>query len=35
MRFAYEWHDTSGQWWRAYDNENWEFDANGLTVMLA
>jgi uncharacterized protein len=30
VRFAYEWHDASGGWWRSYGNENWEFDANGL-----
>ncbi len=30
MRFAYEWHDDSGNWFRSYGNENWEFDANGL-----
>jgi uncharacterized protein len=30
VRFAYEWHDDSGQWFRSYGNENWEFDANGL-----
>jgi nuclear transport factor 2 (NTF2) superfamily protein len=30
VRFAYEWHDESGQWFRAYGNENWEFDENGL-----
>jgi uncharacterized protein len=30
VRFAYEWHDADGQWWRSYGNENWEFDANGL-----
>jgi nuclear transport factor 2 (NTF2) superfamily protein len=30
VRFAYEWHDISGQWWRSYGNENWEFDENGL-----
>jgi nuclear transport factor 2 (NTF2) superfamily protein len=30
VRFAYEWRDDSGQWYRAYGNENWEFDANGL-----
>ena len=30
VRFAYEWHDNSGQWWRSYGNENWEFDENGL-----
>jgi nuclear transport factor 2 (NTF2) superfamily protein len=29
-RFAYEWHDTQGQWFRSYGNENWEFDENGL-----
>jgi len=30
VRFAYEWHDDSGQWYRSYGNENWEYDANGL-----
>ena len=30
VRFAYEWHDDSGNWFRCYGNENWEFDANGL-----
>ena len=30
VRFAYEWHDDSGRWFRSYGNENWEFDANGL-----
>jgi nuclear transport factor 2 (NTF2) superfamily protein len=30
VRFAYEWHDEAGQWWRSYGNENWEFDENGL-----
>ena len=30
VRFAYEWHDDSGQWYRSYGNENWEFDAKGL-----
>lgn len=30
VRFAYEWHDDAGQWWRSYGNENWEFDGNGL-----
>jgi len=30
VRFAYEWHDGSGSWFRSYGNENWEFDANGL-----
>ncbi len=30
VRFAYEWRDDSGQWYRSYGNENWEFDENGL-----
>ena len=30
VRFAYEYHDDSGHWFRAYGNENWEFDENGL-----
>ena len=30
VRFEYEYHDENGQWFRAYGNENWEFDANGL-----
>jgi uncharacterized protein len=30
VRFAYEYHDSTGQWFRAYGNENWEFDAAGL-----
>lgn len=30
VRFAYEWHDEKGQWYRSYGNENWEFDENGL-----
>jgi uncharacterized protein len=30
VRFAYEWHDDSGQWFRSYGNENWEFDNHGL-----
>ncbi len=30
VRFAYEWHDTAGQWFRSYGNENWEFDDDGL-----
>ena len=30
VRFAYEWHDNSGNGHRAYGNENWEFDENGL-----
>ncbi|MCW2607550.1 MAG: hypothetical protein JWO60_2243 [Frankiales bacterium] len=29
VRFQYEYRDASGQWWRAYGNENWEFDAEG------
>jgi nuclear transport factor 2 (NTF2) superfamily protein len=32
VRFQYEFHDDTGQWWRAYGNENWEFDADGLMV---
>jgi nuclear transport factor 2 (NTF2) superfamily protein len=30
VRFAYEWHDDSGQWFRSYGNENWQFDEEGL-----
>lgn len=30
VRFAYEWHDADGRWYRSYGNENWEFDAQGL-----
>jgi nuclear transport factor 2 (NTF2) superfamily protein len=30
VRFAYEWHDDQGAWFRSYGNENWEFDENGL-----
>ena len=30
VRFAYEWRDDSGSWFRAYGNENWEFDEHGL-----
>jgi nuclear transport factor 2 (NTF2) superfamily protein len=30
VRFAYEWHDDSGTWFRSYGNENWEFDEQGL-----
>jgi nuclear transport factor 2 (NTF2) superfamily protein len=30
VRFAYEWHDEAGNWSRAYGNENWEFNADGL-----
>ena len=30
VRFAYEWHDDQGQWYRSYGNENWEFNPDGL-----
>ena len=30
VRFAYECHDATGQWWRSYGNENWEFDDRGF-----
>ena len=30
VRFSYEWHDDSGNWFRSYGNENWEFDAAGV-----
>jgi nuclear transport factor 2 (NTF2) superfamily protein len=33
VRFAYEWHDDSGQWFRSYGNENWEFAQDGLMQM--
>jgi nuclear transport factor 2 (NTF2) superfamily protein len=33
VRFAYEWHDDSGNWFRSYGNENWEFDEGGLMRM--
>jgi uncharacterized protein len=33
VRFAYEFHDDSGNWFRAYGNENWEFDDDGLMVV--
>jgi len=33
VRFAYEWHDDSGNWFRSYGNENWEFDAEGLMAV--
>ncbi|CCW32098.1 conserved hypothetical protein [Xenorhabdus nematophila F1] len=32
VRYAYEWHDDSGNWFRSYGNENWEFDENGLMI---
>ena len=32
VRFAYEWHDDSGQWFRSYGNENWEFDTHGFMM---
>jgi nuclear transport factor 2 (NTF2) superfamily protein len=32
VRFAYEWHDDSGRWYRSYGNENWEFNDEGLMV---
>ncbi|MFF0077487.1 DUF1348 family protein [Streptomyces sp. NPDC005494] len=31
VRFAYEWHDGAGNWFRSHGNENWEFDDSGLT----
>lgn len=33
VRFCYEWHDESGQWFRAYGNENWEFSETGHMVV--
>ena len=33
VRFAYEWRDDSGHWFRSYGNENWEFDARGLMAL--
>jgi uncharacterized protein len=33
VRFAYEWHDDSDNWFRSYGNENWEFDAEGLMAV--
>ncbi len=30
VRFQYEWHDDTGQWWRSYGNEQWEFSTNGF-----
>ncbi|GAB3686111.1 nuclear transport factor 2 family protein [Salinisphaera aquimarina] len=32
VRFQYEWHDASGQWYRAHGNEQWAFDDNGLMM---
>ena len=32
VRFAYEWHDDTGQWYRSHGNENWAFDEHGLMV---
>lgn len=33
VRFAYEWRDDAGNWFRSYGNENWEFDASGLMAV--
>jgi hypothetical protein len=33
VRFAYEWHDDGGNWFRSYGNENWEFDDEGLMAV--
>jgi nuclear transport factor 2 (NTF2) superfamily protein len=33
VRFAYEWHDAAGAWFRSYGNENWEFDEHGLMAL--
>jgi uncharacterized protein len=33
VRFAYEWHDAEGNWFRSYGNENWEFEDNGLMAV--
>ncbi len=33
VRFAYEWHDDAGQWFRSYGNENWEFNDDGLMAV--
>ena len=33
VRFQYEWHDDAGQWYRAYGNENWEFDTDGYMAV--
>ena len=32
VRFAYEWHNDAGQWYRSYGNENWEYDAQGTMI---
>ena len=32
VRFAYEWHDDSGHWYRSYGNENWEFNEHGFMM---
>ena len=32
VRFAYEWHDSSGNWFRSYGNENWEFNEHGFMM---
>ncbi len=34
VRFAYEWHDDSGHWYRSYGNENWEFNDDGLMARI-
>jgi uncharacterized protein len=33
VRFAYEWHDDAGNWFRSFGNENWEFDDHGLRMV--
>ena len=33
VRFAYEWHDADGRWFRSYGNENWHFDPDGLMAV--
>jgi len=33
VRFAYEWHDDAGNWFRSFGNENWEFDEHGLMTV--
>jgi nuclear transport factor 2 (NTF2) superfamily protein len=33
VRFAYEWHNERGEWFRAYGNENWQFDSSGLMAV--